>query len=161
MPTSWSWFTFWLLVHLLAVAVALGPTFVFPLIIRLSERRPRHAVFGKELDVLIQTRLVLPALLVAGLSGIGLIVTANVDPAGSEWLLISLGLYAVLLAFSVAIQLPATRRAVVLLRDAAGGDPSPKLAAVNRQLRRAGGVLSILFLSILVLMIWRPGAAVG
>src|SRR5207245_809687 len=72
----WSWFTFWLILHILAAIVAFGPTVRFPIIAARARKDPQHGAFGAALIEFIQKRVTLPVALVIPVTGVGLIYSA-------------------------------------------------------------------------------------
>lgn len=49
-----SWHSFWLILHVLAVVVAFGPTFAFPLIAAFGRKHPQFAVAALHISELIE-----------------------------------------------------------------------------------------------------------
>jgi uncharacterized membrane protein len=162
----WSWFTFWLFLHILAAVVAFGPTFAFGLIGAQVGKEPMHAAFGVHIMDLIERRMTIPFALSLPVSGTGLILTAHVDLWQSEWLLISIGVYLFALTFATTVQTRNSARLVTILRSMPPGPPPegasgppPEVAALTKKLQMGGAILTVAVLVILLLMIWRPGAA--
>jgi hypothetical protein len=56
----WSWFTFFLILHILAVLGAFGPAFAYPLIGPMIGREPQHATILTRLIATIDRRMTLP-----------------------------------------------------------------------------------------------------
>ena len=155
-----SWFEFWLILHIVAAIVAFGPTFVFPVVGPMIAANPQHAIFGFEVFHALETKLILPFALTMPVSGIGLIRTAQVDTAHSTWLVVAIALYVVAVALAFVHQLPATDRILSLLRDTPAGTPPPaQTMTLIMRTRVVGMLLTLLLVSIIVLMITRPGAA--
>src|SRR6266571_823968 len=100
----WNWFTFFLIVHILAVLVAFGPSFGYPIIGALIAKHPQHAVFGTEVIETIATRMTVPLAVVVPLSGTGLIYNVHIDLWHSEWLVISIVLYTAMFIYGVFVQ---------------------------------------------------------
>jgi hypothetical protein len=171
----WSWFTFYLIVHILAVLVAFGPVFGYPVIAAMIAKQAPHAAFGVEIMETLAERMTLPIGVIVALSGTGLIYTAHVDLWKSEWLIIALILYTAAYSFGLFVQLPTETKMLRLLHSmpagppAAGpggagpiegaGGPPPEAAALSRRLRMGGMYLTFSVVTILVLMIWQPGGA--
>jgi hypothetical protein len=169
----WSWRTFWLVLHILSVIVAFGPTFAFGLMAAYGQKNPRFAVASAEISQLIEKRLVYPGAVVVAIAGTGLIYTSHVNLWASEWLIIAIVLYTLIFAFSFFVQTPNDERLVELLRSmssaaegspespAGPGGPPPEVAALGRKLQLGGIAMTIGFVTILVLMVWRPGDCRG
>ena len=155
-----SWFELWLILHIVAAIVAFGPTFVFPVVGPMIQANPQHAVFGFEVFHTLETKLIIPFALTMPISGIGLIRTANVDTQHSTWLVIALIAYVVALSLAIFHQLPVTSRILGLLKDTQAGTPPPaQTMTLIMRTRLVGMFLTVLLLLIIVMMIWRPGAA--
>src|SRR2546427_8822871 len=110
-----NWLLFWMFLHITAAVLAFGPTFVFPIIGSLVQKRPQHFAFAIELNHAIETRLVAPLALSMLVSGVGLIFAANVNVLRTNYLWVSILLYllALSLAFGVAIPTTAKLKALV------------------------------------------------
>jgi hypothetical protein len=169
----WSWRTFWLVLHILSVIVAFGPTFAFGLMAAYGKSNPRFALASAEISSLIEKRLVHPGAVVVAIAGTGLIYTSHVNLWASEWLIIAIVVYTLVFAFSFFVQRPNDHRMVELLRSmpagaegspessAGPGRPPPEVIALGRKLQFGGIAMTIGFLTILVMMVWRPGDCRG
>lgn len=162
----WSWFTFWLILHVLAILVAFGPTFALPIVGALSRKHPEHAMFGVELAEIVERRLTLPLAVVVPFLGLALIYTAHIQLWKSEWLLISIGLYMVAFFFAILVQNPNTGKMLRAMRamppgpPPEGAAPPAEIVALGKRLQQGGMFLTLMIVTILVLMIWRPGNCV-
>ena len=161
----WSWFTFFLIGHILAAIVAFGPVFAFPLIASQAQKDPVHGRFGAEIIDLIERRITLRVAGVVGLFGIGLIFTAHVDFFGSPWILIAVALYIAAYLFAGFVQAKNSARMVELLNAMPPGPPPPgtpppaEIVALGKKLQFGGMYLTLSIVAIVVLMVWKPGAA--
>ena len=167
MPTTWNWFTFWLILHILTVIIAFGPTFAFGLIGAQIAKSPQNAHFGAHLIDMIEGKMTIPLALTLPISGIGLIVTSGLVFFQSKWLLISLVLFVFALLYAILVQLPTSRKLLGALSKMPPGPPPegatgppPEVAALTKRLQMGGILLTALVVVIVVLMIWRPGACV-
>lgn len=160
-----TWPQFWLILHVLAVVIAFGPTFAFGLIAGMGQKNPQHARFAAEVSHLIETRLVLPVAVAVFVFGAVLIFVRDYDLLKSEWLLISIVLYIVAMAFSALVQGRWSKRMLAALEalppgpPPEGAGPPGEIAELGKRLQMGGMFLSLIFVAILVLMIWRPGSA--
>jgi Predicted integral membrane protein (DUF2269) len=169
----WSWFTFWLLLHVLTAIAAFGPSFAFPFISRFAQRDPRNALVVSEILHGIEGRITIPAAVVMPFFGLALIYAAHIDLWKSEWLVISIVLYIIAFFLSAFVQLRNATKMIDLLKSmpappgpgavapVAGGaqGPPPEVAALARRLSMGGTLLMVLLVAIIVLMVWRPGGA--
>ena len=161
---AFEWSTLWLILHILSVIVAFGPTFTFGIIAAMGQKDPQHARFAAELSHALERKLVIPVALLVPVFGALLIISRDYDLLGSEWLTASIGLYAVALAFAILVQ---SRNSQRMLRamDAMPPGPPPEGAAppaelmrIGRKLQMGGIFLTLILIVILVLMVWRPGS---
>jgi uncharacterized membrane protein len=165
----WSWFTFFLILHILGALVAFGPTFAFGLIAAKAQKEPQYGLFATEVISTITKRMTEPVAVLVPLFGTGLIYTApgNINLWKSEWLLISIVLYIIAFSFSLFVQSPTAGRMIAALRamppgpPPPGAAPPPEIAALGKRLQVGGIFLVSLVVVILVLMIWRPGNCQG
>jgi hypothetical protein len=168
----WSWFTFWLLLHILIAIAAFGPTFALGFISSFARKDPRNALVVSEILHGIQTKITLPAATVMPFVGLALIYTAHVDLWKSEWLVISIILYVIAYFFAALVQDRTTIKMVDLLKSmpappggggpapaAGAAAPPPEIAALGKRLAMGGALLTVLLTAIIVLMVWKPGAA--
>jgi Predicted integral membrane protein (DUF2269) len=162
----WSWFTFYLIVHILGVIIAFGPSFAFPFMGAMLEKHPEAALYMAEVTDVIERRMVLPVAVIVPLAGTGMIYTAHIDLWHSEWLLISIVLYAAAFFFALFVQLRNGTRLVHLLRSMPPGPPPegatgppPEIAALAKRLQIGGMYLTASVVVITILMIWQPGGA--
>lgn len=163
------WFTFWLILHVISVVAAFGPTYTLPLIAAMGRKDPDHGAFAVEVSLAIAKRFTMTGSIASLVTGIVLIFAAHVDLFASEWLLIALVLYAIAMGFSMLVQTPNAKRMLEMLKAVPPGPPAegapvgpaPEMMALGKKLATGGQLLALLSLAIFVLMIWRPGAAFG
>lgn len=160
----WSWHSFWLWLHILSAIIAFGPTFAYPLIGAQIAKSPQNAVFGVRVMETISMRLTLPFAVVGlPVAGIALILTGQIDFFGTTWLLIAVGLYIVALIYSIGVQMPTGMKLMHKLEamppgpPPEGAGPPPEIAALTKRLQMGGVLLTLLFLTIFTLMIFKPG----
>lgn len=170
------WFHFYLIVHILGVVVAFGPTFGFPFFGMLVQKYPQAAMFFTEGSEIIEKRLTLPLAVVVPLAGVGLIYTGHIPLIHSKWLIASIILYTAAFSFALLVQVPTTVKLLHVLRSmppppsgpagppAGGGGPPggppPEVAGLTRRLQFGGMYLAVSVAVITILMIWQPGGGV-
>jgi uncharacterized membrane protein len=140
-----------LLLHIIAVIVALAPVVVHPVLFGLERRRSDGDIVALAGRVTgLPTRIYTIALVVAGVLGIGLISMGDpVTEWGDTWIWLSLILWIALNGVLHAVMLPSERAL-------AGGDRT-----VVAKLDKVGPALIVLVLVILYLMVLKPGAPSG
>jgi hypothetical protein len=103
-----------------------------------------------------------PASTLLLLSGIGLIVTTN-RPITQPWLATGIVLYLVATGLGIFVQTPSSNRMIRIAKGDLEGlniPPDGAFQALMREVKKSrivGTILLILFLTILALMIWKPG----
>ena len=164
----WSWYTFFLITHILAVLVAFGPTFAFPLIGGMIGKNPQYSAILTEVIDTIERRMTIPLAVAVPFLGLGLIYTGHFDLWKSEWLIISILLFMLAFFFAVFVQTKNSAALVRSLRDMPPGPPPegatgppPHIAALVNKTRIGGMFLTTLVVIILILMVWRPGNCQG
>ncbi len=169
----WSWFTFWLLLHILTAIAAFGPVFAFPFISSFARRDPRNALVVSEILHGIEGKITIPAAVAMPFFGLALIYTAHIDLWKSEWLVIAIVLYVITFFFALLVQLRNGARMIDLLKSmpppgpeqamaptgGAAQGPPPEVAALAKRLQMGSMLLTILLTAIIVLMVWQPGGA--
>jgi len=167
MLAVWSWFTFWLVLHILAVIVAFGPIFAFPPIAAMARKEPAHAIAYSKVIHFIEKRMTIPLAVGVPLFGTGLIYTAHIDLWKSGWLVASIILFIAAFFFAVTVQLRNSTKMVDLLAQMPpgapppGAAPPPELEKLGKRLQFGGMYLTATVLVILLLMVWRPGNAIS
>lgn len=142
------------LLHILAVLVAFAPMFVVPLV-SLSLRRGGRSLTGSEsIKAMVSnlTRVHGPAMVLAGLFGIGLIGASSEDGKmvwdfSQTWVSAAMVLWLALVAVVFGLIRP---------NDAAVGRGD---SAAEQKLGMFYGIAHLLLLLMLVDMIWKPGVA--
>jgi uncharacterized membrane protein len=150
-------FAFLLSVHILAAIIGLGPTFSFAFLGILSERQPAAARALQEAILMISTRLVIPLVVILGLSGILLISNTHVDLSKNPWLGAGIILYVLVLAASIFYQVP-TQKKILALVGPTGGMDQPQVRKLANGQRTVGIAMGLAVVVTAVLMVWKPGA---
>jgi len=153
-------YDFVLTIHILAVVVAFGVVFSYPVLDAWFRRTvPGNLAGLHELHLALAQRVVTPAMVVVLLAGLYL---AFQDPwsLGDTWISATFAILFVLFALTGAILTPADRRLAQLAgRDAtAGGEPSAEYERERKRADLAGGVALLLVVVAIFLMVGKPGA---
>lgn len=166
----------WLLfAHVLGAIIAFGASFsTFPVLGAMSGKDPAHANFGSRVGVAISEKIVRPLAILQGITGLGLIVVANIDLTRALWLDVAILIYLFALWYALFVQIPTGRRLVELTSGGtpggpppggpAGGAPAggpppgppPELLATAARARRGGMLLAALIAIIVFLMVVKP-----
>ena len=157
-------FAFLLSVHILAAIIGLGPTFSFAFLGILSEKQPAAARALQEAILVVSTRLVIPIVVILGLSGVLLISNTHVDLSKNPWLGAGTILYVLVLAAAIFYQVPVQKKILARLGAAAGpgagpaGMEDPQVRKLANGQRIVGIATGLAVVVTAVLMVWKPGA---
>lgn len=157
-----------LALHVIAAIIAIGPVTVaasmFPATARRAGFNPTQAMQGTQLTVLHRICTVYAAIGVA-VPVFGFATAASLHVLGSAWLVASMALTAAAALVLAAVILPAQQRLLAGL--AADTDPGAAAIAttpdpaVYRRLAAYTGSFNLLWATVTVLMIMRPGSTTG
>ena len=151
-----------LFLHILAVIVGFGPTFVYPVYASMAKKRQGpEGLAINETTLDIAKRFEYAIYLVPILGVILVPLSDEVFKFSDVWISASFVAYLVALGISLGLHQPNLRALVELQRGIGPGGPSPE---VQRELeergKRAGmfgGILHLLLVVLLWLMIFKPG----
>jgi uncharacterized membrane protein len=159
---------FLLAVHVIAAIVAIGPVTIaasmFPPALRAAVARPADGTAAAVPRVLHRiTRVYAVIGIVVPVFGVATAVSLRV--LGDAWLITSMILTGIAAAVLVGRILPDQRRALRGLeeQDHRDGEASPSAATggLARRLGMTTGVFNLLWATVVVLMIYRPGSTTG
>jgi uncharacterized membrane protein len=150
-------FALLLSVHILAAIIGLGPTFSFAFLGIMSERQPAAARALQETILLISTRLVIPLVVILGLSGVLLIGNTHDDLSKNPWLGAGIVLYVLVLAAAIFYQVP-TQKKILALLGPTGGIDQPEVRKLANGQRAVGISMGLAVVVTAILMVWKPGA---
>lgn len=143
-----------LVLHLASVVVALGPTFVFSELGRQARRRTGEAGAAfAEIAATLAMRSTLPALLVAAMTGVGMIADSDgFYEMSAPWVSAAFSLVVGLVLLVAFVVAPSQRRLAEAVRQGSedGVRQAKALGAMST------GIAHLAFAALLVLMVWRP-----
>ncbi|HET8569612.1 MAG TPA: DUF2269 family protein [Candidatus Limnocylindria bacterium] len=142
-----------LLVHLLAVVLALGTNLTFPLWVRAGERDPAHLPFVLRRVRWLDRFVAIPGYAVAALSGLALALAGGF-PLTSTWLAASIAIYLAVALLGFVAYRPVSRARLAALER--GGPEDPAYLAARGRARVLDAVVIGGVLVILVLMLAKP-----
>ncbi|MEA2501092.1 MAG: putative integral rane protein [Actinomycetota bacterium] len=148
---------FLLSVHILAAIIGLGPTFSFAFLGIMAERQPAAARALQETILTISTRLVIPLVVILGLSGLLLIGNTHDNLSKNPWLGAGIVLYVLVLAVAIFYQVP-TQKKILALLGPTGGMDQPEVRKLATGQRVVGISMGLAIVATAVLMVWKPGA---
>ena len=178
-------FPWFLFAHVLGAIIAFGPTFSFPIIGRLGSQERIHANFATRVSYALSHVQVLPFAILQGITGVGLVITGNIDVLRAPWLIVGIVLYGIALSYAIFVQTPTVRRVITLTTVGPGaggpagatpagatpagampggappvgpgaGGPPPELLRLVRRIQLGGLFLAALIVSIVFLMVVKP-----
>jgi hypothetical protein len=149
-----------LILHVVMAVIMVGAGYVQPIVMaRLKERGPNRVPLIRVSKGIAQG-FTMPFILIQPLTGAGLILTThnlwNPFRSANRWLFAAIVLFIVIFVLDFFVAAPAIRRMHALAE--AGDYDSPAFEKDHAMLGKVGPILGILFLTITVLMIWKPGA---
>ena len=171
-------FPWFLFAHVLGAIIAFGPTFSFPIIGRFGAMERQHSNFATRLSATLSRVQLIPFAILQGITGVGLIITGNIDLLKVPWLMIAIVLYVIALGYGIFVQTPTVKRVIEMTSGgpppgAAGaapagpgggppaggppaGGPPPELMALIRRVQLGGLFLMALVVTIVFLMVTKP-----
>jgi len=149
-----------LTLHIFGAIVAFGPTFAFPFIGAMGKKEGAPVPWLLKLTETIERKLTLPvALTLQPATGAWLIVQShnqwNPFVHRNRWLLAALIIYVVAVSFAVFVQ---DRNAGKAIRMADAGQYGPEFGGLMKKLERGGQFLTVLLVTIIILMVVKPGS---
>jgi hypothetical protein len=158
-------FPWFLFAHVLGAIIAFGPTFSGPIIGRMGGAERAHGNFAMRLSLQLARVQILPLAIVQGITGVGLVITGNIDVLKLPWLMVAIVLYLTAIGYAIFVQVPRARRIIALTTPPTGdaapsgppaGGPPPELVGLITQARRGGLLLIGLVTAIVFLMALKP-----
>jgi uncharacterized membrane protein len=147
-------------VHVLAVVLAFGAVFTYPLLEAYVRRTsPGDLVVLHRAQVFLTRRLVTPSMVVV--LAAGLYLALDRWSLGDPWISSTFTILIVLFGLVGAVLTPTERRCAELAeadRSSSGGRPSEAYEAQARRLTAVGGLASLLIVVAIFLMTVKPGA---
>jgi uncharacterized membrane protein len=148
-----------LTVHILAVVVAFGVTFTYPVLGAYVRRTSAGDLAAlHRFQIVLTSRVITPAMVV--ILAAGLYLATNRWSLSDPWIGATFAILIVLFGLTGAIFTPTEKRCAELAeRDgAAGGGPSAEYEAQARKLMMFGGLAYVLIVAAVFLMTAKPGA---
>jgi hypothetical protein len=164
MEARMSLFPWFLFVHVLGAIAAFGPTFSSSIIGKMGGAESQHANFAVRVNRELARQRILPLAVLQGITGVGLIVTGNVDVMRAGWLMVAIVLYAIALGFAFGVQTPTAKKIIEMTSTpppppppgTAPSGPPPELRALIERARLGGMFLAGLVAAIVFLMVVKP-----
>jgi len=138
--------------HVVAAVFLVGPMAILPMT---ALRALRAGEWSMVSTLAVSTRVFSLASLVVAVLGFGVVGTADERfdlSVTTSWVLTSIILYLIALALSLAIVVPALKRAAGELESGRG----EAARALYGRIAAGSGVVSLLLVAVTVLMVWKP-----
>ncbi len=145
-------------VHVLAVVVAFGPAFAYPVFGAVARRVAPHGLPAVLRGTIWADRvLVTPAMVVVLAAGIYLLSEGDI-PSNQAWVMVGFAAIVALFAIAHGFLLPRRRRALeVAERDLEAGEAlSAELESLCRQISLGGGVATLVIVVAIFFMVVKP-----
>lgn len=159
------YFTILVILHIGGAIVGIGPSFALGVVGPMAAKADDTTrITLLQVMQAIDSRLVTPvALVTQPVTGALLIFNRGFNhdffSGRNVWLIVAIVLYAAILYASYIVSRPRVRRMIELLRSGqSGSDEYRRLQATSRML---GPIFGVLTLTIVILMIWKPGSPCG
>jgi predicted integral membrane protein DUF2269 len=156
------WFGVLISIHVVGAVVGLGPTFAFAIMGPLAGKvSPEGGLGIMEAMDKIEWRIVNPILLtIQPATGALLIwnrgLNHNFFTGDRAWLIGGIGAYLAATIIALGIMDPALKSMIRMAKGGQGG--TPEFGALAKRSATFGPILTVLGLTIVVLMIWKPGS---
>jgi uncharacterized membrane protein len=160
-----TWFGALISLHIAGAIIGLGPTFAFPILGALGKKAtPQGGLALVEATLALEDRIVNPILLTTQpATGVLMIFNRGFNvhffSVHHIWLIVGISAYLAATAIALAVVDPALRTMIRLGRS--GDGDSPAFGAVAGRVDRFGPILGILALTIIAMMVWKPGSGCG
>ena len=160
MGVSGSLYRFVLVLHILTVVVAFGSLVTNAAYARLArERGGAEGVAINEANASVTKRVAQSSFYAVAVLGILLVVLSDGAIGFAEpWISLSFLLYIAAAVVLVAVLIPTQRRINALAAGRSGGDEEGARPRLDKKLAASSGIFNLIFVAILVLMIFKPGA---
>ena len=151
-----------LFLHIMGAILAFGPTFAFSIMGAMAGKEPQHANFSARQTAAISNKLVYPLVVLQGITGLLLIASGKIDVTSKPWLLVGIVLYLIALTYGLTVQRNALHHLIELTSTppppgTPPGPPPPEVLATVKKVQRGGMLLGILIVTIVFLMVVKPG----
>jgi len=144
----------WLKVlHILLAVVAVGFNISYAIWLARAAREPQHLGYALRGIKFLDDRIANPAYL--GLLVVGVLLVLMRWSFTNLWILVALGLYAVLAVVAFGFYSPTLTRQIAVYETSGPEDGS--FAALAARSRLLGIVLGVIVLAIIVVMVLKPG----
>ena len=152
---------FWLLfIHVGAVIVGLGPSFIYSRIGKAAGKEPAHALFAMRLSRALATKWTHPLAFVVLVSGFALVWYVGYDVLATGWLSVSIVIFLASFLYATFIQNRDLSRTLELIEkgppDTLEEAERTELLGLRKRIRYGGMFMRSIVVVVLFLMIFKP-----
>ena len=153
--TAFTFYDVVLSIHILAVVIAFGVVFSYPLLDATLKRAGVELAAVHRMHVTLATRLIQPAMTIVLLAG--LYLALDRFSLGDAWISATFAILIVLFALMGAVLIPTDKR-LAELAPRGGAAPSAEYEAASRQAALFGSIALLLVVVAVFVMTLKPGA---
>jgi hypothetical protein len=154
-------FPYLLFLHIVGAIAGFGPSFAFPIIGAMGGAEREHGNFATRVSEKISGRIIYPIGITLPITGALMILVLGLDLTAQSnwWLDVAIVLYVIAYGFSFFSQRKTVERVIELTSAPPPGaaGPPPELPGLVKRIQRGGMLLTVLLLSIIFLMVVKPG----
>jgi uncharacterized membrane protein len=155
-------FPYLLFLHILGAIAGFGPSFAFPIVGAMGGAEREHGNFATRVSEKISGRLVYPIGITLPITGalMILVLGTNLTSSANYWLDVAIVLYIIAYGYSFFVQRKTVERVIELTSappPPGATGPPPELMGLVKRIQRGGMGLTLLLLSIIFLMVVKPG----
>jgi uncharacterized membrane protein len=155
-------FPYLLFLHIVGAIAGFGPSFTFPIIGAMGGAEREHGNFATRVSETISGRLIYPIGITLPITGALMILVLGLDLTAKSnwWLDVAIVLYVIAYGFSFFSQRKTVERVIELTSappPPGASGPPPELPGLIKRIQRGGMLLTVLLLSIIFLMVVKPG----
>ena len=155
-------FPYLLFLHIVGAIAGFGPSFAFPIIGAMGGAEREHGNFATRVSETISGRLIYPIGITLPITGALMILVLGLDLTAQSnwWLDVAIILYVIAYGYSFFSQRKTVERVIELTSappPPGASGPPPELPGLVKRIQRGGMLLTVLLLSIIFLMVVKPG----
>ena len=153
--TAFMFYDVVLAIHILAVVIAFGVVFSYPILDAVLKRSGIDLAALHRLHVELATKLIQPAMTIVLIAGFYLALDRY--SLGDPWISVTFAILIILFALMGAVLVPTDKRLAELAEQDAGGAPSAAYEAAEKRAQLFGSIALLLVVAAIFVMTLKPG----